>query len=146
MKRGNKKTPRRQLTPPSGKQVRSEKQKHGSDGLKIRWSFSIIDKDGPWGFEKISADEFWNKLLPKLRHYGNMTWADLFNHRHNHSVDKKGIIKGAEKRLKEIDQDDIDQLVSIAINGKPRLWGIRQNDEFRFLWWDPHHKIWPTTK
>jgi len=53
------------------------------------------------------------------------------------------IIKDAQKRLEELKLDDVDQLYSLRLNGRERLWGIRSNDKFSILWWDPEHQICP---
>ena len=146
MARDNRKGPRQKLVPQTGKNPRSEPEKQGSDSQKIRWKFSVIDREGPWGFGRITEGEFWGILLPKLRDYEKLTWAEIYKHPHNHPIPKDSIVSAARTRLQEINQDDTDNLVSLSTSGLPRLWGIRANDEFRVLWWDPQHQIYPTSR
>ena len=41
----------------------------------------------------------------------------------------------------EIQQDDIDKLMSFRIAGKKRVWCIQDRNIMRVLWWDPQHEI-----
>ncbi|RKZ46349.1 MAG: hypothetical protein DRR00_24365, partial [Candidatus Parabeggiatoa sp. nov. 3] len=50
------------------------------------------------------------------------------------------------KRLAEIHQDDIDELFSLRLSGKERLWGILDNHILKILWWDANHDVWPSKK
>jgi hypothetical protein len=53
------------------------------------------------------------------------------------------VIPDARKRLEQLRLDDTDELFSLRLNGQERLWGIRSNDIFSLLWWDPKHEICP---
>ena len=50
----------------------------------------------------------------------------------------------AKQRLIAIRQDDRDGLWRFGLTGKERVWGIRDDDMFFALWWDPCHKICPS--
>ncbi len=64
----------------------------------------------------------------------------------SHLVDVDNLASDAKKRLREIGQDDLDQLYSLRISGKKRIWGIREGYLLWFLWWDPFHSVCPSTK
>ncbi len=76
-----------------------------------------------------------------------MTWNDILRDRkRNHSVQKTELISEARKRLLKINQEDLDDLFRFRFSGKQRLWGIRQQQSFKLLWWDPDHEICPSAK
>ena len=73
-----------------------------------------------------------------------MTWADV--KKRDHPIERNKIITEAQQRLEELQRDDVDELWRLRFTGQQRLWGIRNQRVFRILWWDPEHKICPTTK
>ena len=50
-----------------------------------------------------------------------------------------------DTRLRELQQDDSDGLYELRFGGKERVWGIRRDDRFCILWWDPEHMVCPST-
>jgi len=78
-----------------------------------------------------------------------MTWNEILitNKHQNHSsvsLDKLG--KDALDRLRKIKQDDVEALVSLHLSGKERVWGIRQGEVLKVLWWDAEHLVCPSLK
>ena len=72
-----------------------------------------------------------------------MTWTDLRNHG-CHLVSIEDLCKTAQTRLIDINQDDKDELYSIRLSGKVRVWGVKESNVIRLLWWDPEHEICPS--
>ena len=107
------------------------------------WGASIIDLDGPWGWKKIDYNCFANDILPKIQGFESMKWSEILR-RNNHEVKVAKITKNAQKRLEELNIDDIEILVSLRLTGQKRIWGIRLNNQFKFLWWDPKHEVCPS--
>jgi hypothetical protein len=79
-----------------------------------------------------------------------MTWQEILsatggrshgNNSHNISVSE--LIKEARDRLAEINLDDVDELFSLRLEGKIRIWGMLDNDVLKILWYDPKHEICP---
>ncbi len=64
----------------------------------------------------------------------------------NHTVLVSRLSPEAQKRLREIKQDDLDELTSLRLSGRERVWGIRESGIFHLLWWDPEHRVFPTTR
>ncbi len=52
----------------------------------------------------------------------------------------------ARQRLVELRQDDVDELFSLRMTGRRRVWGFREANVLRFLWWDPDHQVCPVDK
>jgi len=59
-----------------------------------------------------------------MRNFETMTWSQILGQRH-HSIPTERLCSKAKKRLKEIEQDDVEEVVSLAFSGKERLIGIR---------------------
>ena len=109
------------------------------------WVFSVLDEDGPWGKTKLEDGAVWREILPKIRSYETMTWGQIDADRtHNHFIQYDSLIKDARDRFDELDLD-VDQLFRFRFTGEQRLWGIREREIFKILWWDPHHEVCPST-
>jgi hypothetical protein len=48
--------------------------------------------------------------------------------------------------IAQFDRDEQARLFSLRITGKMRLWGIRDIETLRVLWWDPQHSVCPPLK
>jgi hypothetical protein len=110
------------------------------------WQFQLVDWDGPFGWRNIEKPK-WQEILQKLGQFETRTWADIKSDGNNHAVDIQNSPNPATpKRLAEIHLDDIDELFSLRLSGKERLWGILEQHILQILWWDPNHEVWPSTK
>ncbi len=131
---------------PSQKKKTNKIELLSSDLEKPAWQFRQIDWSGLWGWHKLEANK-WQEILTKLGHFETRTWADIKSDGNNHSVDiQNSPNPEVLKRLAEIHQDDIDELFSLRLSGKERLWGILDNHILKILWWDMNHEVWPSKK
>lgn len=96
---------------------------------------------------------FWNELYPKLKDFESKKWWELENEKFgkagkskHHWVKVNKIIKPAQKRLSELNIDDIDEIFSIRLTGTQRVWGLRDYNYFKILWFDFNHEICPSNK
>jgi hypothetical protein len=48
-------------------------------------------------------------------------------------------------RLEVLQRDASGGLYEFHIDGLRRFWGIRRGHVCYLIWWDPNHKIWPST-
>jgi hypothetical protein len=129
--------------------ISSEKKPRASDQQSVLlqhplWKVERIDYDGPW-CPKIMSRDILLDVIQKLKNFESMTWPQI-EAQGGHNVAVGRIIKKAQKRLIDIKIDDIDSLFSLRFSGEKRLWGIRINNVFKILWWDPNHEICPATK
>ncbi len=69
---------------------------------------------------------------------------DAKKQNHNVAVDK--LIKEAQDRLVEINLDDLDELASLHLTGKGRVWGIIDRGVMDLLWWDAEHRVYVSHK
>ena len=83
--------------------------------------------------------------MKKLKDFETMKWVDLIGpQKPSHEIPVDKISKESQKRLRKIGLEDIDTLVSLRLGAKERLWGIKDNECFKILWWDPNHEICPS--
>ena len=112
------------------------------------WSIQHFDIQSDWGKGRIEVPaHLWDDLFVKLRNYESMTWGEIMKDKdHNHSVAVTQLIPEAQERLKQLNQDDVDSVFRLRLSGKQRVWGIRDRQILKLLWWDPEHEICPSVK
>lgn len=101
----------------------------------------------------LDENPFWSEIYTKIRHFETNTWHIIERERHgkkgkskHHYISISDIISTAQKRLQKLDLDDVDQLFSIRLKGKLRIWGIRTFSYFKVLWFDFNHEICPSQR
>ncbi len=143
MQRKNKNTSRKYN--PNIKNKTSIKKEDTYQNKNLIWKVTKIDEDGKWGWNNLSCAEFLKLLWKKMRNFETMTWSEILGSKH-HMISVKDIIKPAQDRLRELDHDDQDELVSFRVSGSERIWAIRSEESSFILWWDPNHEIYPSSK
>jgi len=123
-----------------------------SDNETMAWKFSIMDWDGPWGLDacrKVKLD-FRDFIINRLANFESMTWAELYRAsggrkqgNNHHPIKVEQLSKKAVRRLEEIMLDDVDEVVSISLGGRRRLFGIRDRRALKILWFDSSVKAIP---
>ncbi len=127
-------------TPQATKAPRLAFDPTSSDALPPVWNVRIMDIDGPWGWSKATKDDLIRQIQPKLGEFETMNWAEI-GQNGSHPIPVYQIVKDARKRLREINQADLDDLFSLRLTGQRRIWGIRDWNILKILWWDPRHEI-----
>jgi hypothetical protein len=96
---------------------------------------------------------FWNEIYPKLKEFERKNWFEIeretFGKRSkskHHYVKVADLIPEAQKRLVQLNLDDYDELYSLRLSGKIRVWGIREFGYLKVLWFDLEHEICPSLK
>lgn len=113
------------------------------DSASPVWTLGILDMDGRWGWSATSQDHL-RRVRERLSSFETMTWTRIEQGTGSHQVGTDRLVKDARDRLTELGQDDIDQLFSLRIQGKIRVWGIRDGAALKVLWFDPHHEVCPS--
>lgn len=109
------------------------------------WQISLLEMAGPYGWKKITPDHL-TAVHDRLKNFESMTWQEIFKSNQNHSVKIDRLATDAKTRLEEMGQSDIEDLVSLRIASRPRIWGILENATLKIIWWDPEHVICPALK
>jgi len=103
-----------------------------------------LEENCQWSWYHSSRDSL-TELVDHLSSFETMTWQQIEQAgSHNVSIDL--LCKAAQDRLVERQQDDIDEIFSLRIGAQKRVWGIRDNEVLRILWWDPEHEVCPSPK
>lgn len=129
-----------------------KKHPHGAakvsqlENQPIVWRVGILDKEGPWGWGSVPSDKIWGDIHLKMKDFESMTFDEIMRGGGSHFVSCSDLSKEAKDRLEEISQDDLDELFSLRLGNKPRIWGVRIENIFKILWWDPNHEICPSHK
>ena len=126
----------------SGRNVRMEVTPD-YDSEKPSWRFSTVDRGGPFAWPIGSKDEL--KIVEKLHAFDSMRWSEILSKQH-HRISIESLSKDAQLRLQEIKLDDIDFVYSFRLQGKPRIFCIRDGSVAKLLWFDPEHQVCPSTK
>jgi hypothetical protein len=101
-----------------------------------------MDINSDWCFYRNGHDDL-RLVIDGLRPFESMTWGEIEGSR-SHFISRSSIIAAAQKRLREIKQDDVDELFSLRLTGRQRIFGIRDGAILRLLWWDPLHELCPS--
>ncbi len=117
------------------------------DSEKVVWKLEILDPDGPWGWRSAAVDrDWWVEIFPKLKHFETMTWAEILRAsggrrigNNHHPVAVENLSRAAQNRLKEIGLSEVWELFSLRLDGTKRIYGIRDGQVLKVLWYDPHH-------
>ena len=140
---GNKKS-RRNRNPKPRKKATSDSSLTTTD-KKLMWEVSKIDDNGPWGWNRINCPDFLRTIWKKMRYFETMTWNQILGPQH-HRIAVNNLIRPAQRRLQQLEHDDVDELVSFRLTGRARLWAIQSEHVSYLLWWDPNHEICPSYK
>lgn len=81
-------------------------------------------------------------IIGKLKAFERSTWPEI-ERAGSHFIEVSAIIRDAQRRLEALKLDDTSDLFSLRLSGTERLWGLRSNDVFSLLWWDPDHQVCP---
>jgi len=106
-----------------------------------------MDTGGPFAWRSVDY-EILRRLHEKLASFESMTWDEIIvrDNRNNHFIPTKKLSKEARQRLEELKADDVDELLSIRLSGRERLFGIWDAGVVDLLWWDPQHKVCRSTQ
>jgi len=129
-------------SPLTSKQPRFESTT-GKTGRPV-WKIGQADFGGPWCPAKMQKDILL-EIIRRLKDFERATWLDI-ERGGSHPIPVNRIIGDAQRRLQALKLDDTNDLFSLRLGGNERLWGLRSNDVFSVLWWDPDHKICPAPK
>jgi hypothetical protein len=114
------------------------------------WSFGLFDASHEtWG---LSGKDLC-KYINAMKNFSNQTWGIILTDNsgkahgtRSHPIPVENLISKARERLKELKLDDYDELISIRIASRVRIWGMFHGTIFNILWLDDNHEICPSLK
>lgn len=112
---------------------------------KPSWRISKIELTDCYGWHVLDLKQI-GYIKAKLSNFETMTWREILveSRKQNHLVEVSKLSADANRRLVETQQDDIDQLLSLRLTGKQRVWGVLHQGACHLLWWDPRHQVCPS--
>lgn len=134
--------------PKSKEQVSAEKKpKSGipESPQKLVWSFSVMDFDGPFGWNNCDAVEKFLEIFRRKKEFEGMSFNDL-SKTESHAIPSWKLSKPARDRLEELNLDDWDEVFSLRITARNRIFCLKDGTTMRVLWWDPEHQVYPVGK
>ncbi|MGM0302107.1 hypothetical protein IGI66_001724 [Enterococcus sp. AZ048] len=151
---GNKRVKQREK--PSKKKVIQAEEISPKEAKSVVDARAYLNSKPVWKFKRIDhTHEKWNfnncsdmgSTLKKLADFESMTWNDIQVNakKNNHFINVSDMIKEAGQRLDYLGIVE-DQLFSLRITGKMRIFGILRTGEFEVLWLDCDHEICPSKK
>lgn len=66
----------------------------------------------------------------------------------SHRIEILGLSKRARERIQELGLEELDELFSLRIEGRLRIWAVQQGSSstLELLWYDPKHEVCPSHK
>lgn len=144
------------------KKIKAEKVKtnktvtsieHSTNNQKVCWCFDRVDRDGYFAFDTDRADFCHKEIIEKLMEYGKLTWSEINAQTHDRNKSKHHFLKGngfskeAKNRVKvKLNEEESDQIFSFALQNKLRIIGLRDNEKFYVVWYDPNHEFFPINR
>lgn len=132
----------------------------GKKAKSIEKPESFLSKHPSWRFERADTEYRWSiveaefsEIIGSLRNFERMTWGEIDKQTHdngrssNHYVFLNDLCKEAQKRFLELKLEEYaDQVYSLRLMNKTRIYGILRDGIFSILWYDENHEIYPSEK
>lgn len=110
----------------------------------FKWCTSEVDLGGPFSWGSCEHAQIFSDVIPRLQALETMTWSDVHS-TGSHPISIEGLCKDARDRLSAIGKnDEYQELYSVRLSGRERIWGMRVGSALYLLWWDPEHEICPS--
>lgn len=110
------------------------------------WRVAHVQMVSPFGWHEVGADTL-TDIRTHLASFESMTWKEILvdSKKQNHAVKLYRLCGQAQRALENIFVTiDFDEMVSLRVGGKERVWGILEGHTLKLVWWDPDHEICPS--
>jgi len=115
--------------------------------LRPAWRVGAMEMRDPYGWHHLDA-QMVHYVREKIKHFEALTWNEILvrDRQNNHRVEIWKLCKTAQDRLSELKLEDVEELVSLRLAGRERVWGLLEHNVMTLLWWDPFHDVCPSLK
>ena len=81
-------------------------------------------------------------IRERLAHFESMTWGEILvgAKKQNHSIAVHKLSPAAQKRLAAL-KLILEEVISLRLSGRERIFGYLENGVLTLLWWDPLHQV-----
>jgi hypothetical protein len=110
------------------------------------WRLHQIQMADPWGWHTLTNAEV-AFIREKLAFLEQKSWSDILivAKKQNHLVPVNNLCSKAQARLRALNIN-VDELLSLRLGSKERIYGILDQGVMSVLWWDPVHEVYPVEK
>lgn len=100
----------------------------------------------PFGWHKLDESTL-IYIRERLALFETMTWSEILVRakKQNHSIKVSSICGPAQQRL-EARSLFLEDVVSLRLSARERVYGYLDNGVLVLLWWDPEHRICPSLR
>jgi len=136
--------PKSLITPTKEKQPRALSDE---DWLEMRpaWRVSLLEMFTPFGWSAVNRDSA-AQIRERLASYETMKWKEIMYTYRSHLIRRTDLCREAQNHLEQIQQDDVDAVMSLGITQQARVYGILDHNVLKILWWDHDHLVCPVEK
>lgn len=113
--------------------------------LNPSWRIAKMEMVDPFGWHQVDSAML-SYIRDRIIEFERRTWAEILGDHHNHPVEVGRLAPLAQERLQEMRQDDLEEMLSLRLSGKERIWGILDRGVCTLIWWDPEHQVCPSQK
>ena len=150
---GSKSKNKQTVKPTVSSQKTVVKRESSYENQKVVWMFDCIDRDGKFAFDVKREDFDAKQVLDKIVNYSSMKWFEIKRQTHDdnkskhHLLDYETLSTEAKERIKKLRlEEQTDAIFSFAFENMLRVIGIREDEKFHVIWFDPEHKFCPSHK
>jgi hypothetical protein len=115
---------------------------------KPAWRVQSLDENSAFGWDKIGQERWRRSVLPKLRHLETMTWYEILraaggrsSGTNSHLLPLSDFPKAFQERLEAMGLSGIDEIMSLRLQGKHRLYGWMSENIMNIIWFDFDHAL-----
>jgi hypothetical protein len=124
-------------------------QSRGTDWrtLTPSWSFQHLRLDGPYGWRWIDPVDL-ARAFDFLSQTARRKWGEIITQSggHHHLIETADIVGPARDDLLAAIPGGADEVMSLRLTGRKRIFGYMEVDVMHVLWWDPEHEICPSER
>lgn len=122
--------------------------RYSSNSKTPIWLFDNLDRTGKFAFDLERKDFNYKEFLSKMISYSNMTWGEILRQTHDDGKSKHHILSPdtiSKDAIKSIEKkqliDNVGCVFSFAFQNKLRIIGLKDDEFFHVIWYDPNHEF-----
>lgn len=143
---GRKKPNTSKIKVDSGKNPRYEQDPQKYYDKCPSWRVTQLQVVDPYGWHQLQGTKLL-EIREKLKDFESRSWSEILvaSKKNNHTVEINKLSKEAQNFITQ-KKLDVDELTSLPLSGKERIWGIVVDGVMDLLFWDPSHEVCPSLK
>lgn len=146
----SKKKPHRSVNVSGNKKSSSKEDPNNWLRKNPVWVFSRHDNQhDKWSLT--CCRDIYDDVISKLASFEGMTWGCINQQTHdkgkssNHFIEISKLTKDAQNRIESLHIYE-DEIYSLRLSNKERLFGVIEDNKFCIIWYDKNHEVYPYKK